>query len=86
MYAILHKYGSYVVLPYSCHIDTMGQAYGLDICVSYSMNAVWYRYGSHMVIPYGFHMDTIRPAYGLAIWNTYGVSGANQIYAHMLAI
>jgi len=39
-----------------------------------------------MAIPYGFHMDAIWPAYGLAIWNTYGVSGANHIYAHMLAI
>jgi len=50
------------------------------------MPAVWYRYDSHMAILYGFDMDTIWPAYGLAIWNTYGVSGANHIYAHMLAI
>jgi len=37
-------------------------------------------------MPYGFHMDTVWQAYGLPIWNTYGLSGANHIYTHMLAI
>jgi len=50
------------------------------------MPAIWYRHGCYMAMPYGFHMDTIWPAYGLTIWNTYGLSGANHINTHMLAI
>jgi len=36
--------------------------------------------------PYACHMASIWELYGLAIWNTYGVSGANHVNTHMLAI
>ena len=74
MTAILFSHVASILIPYDRH---MAKLY------AYCMVSIWQPYG---YIPYGFHMDTIRPAYGLAIWNTYGVSGANHIYAHMLAI
>jgi len=93
MDAIWHKYGSYMVIPYSCHIDTMWQAYGLAICMSYSVNmrAILFShvacmlipYDRHMAKPYACRMVSIWQPYGYTIWLPHGYHMAGIWFSHM---
>jgi len=75
-----HMAGPYV--PYASCVVFIQQPYGKAICLPYGidMDAIW--------LYHDLHMDAIWTAYCLVIsvLNTYGLSGANHIYAHMLAI
>jgi len=59
-----------MVIPYSCHIDTMRQAYGLAICVSYSMNmiAILFSHAAWILIPYDRYMAKPYASRMAAIW------------------